>query len=105
VNKEKMTPAMLDAAGYVHKRIKDVFPFIDVNIYPFTLDDESIVVEVDYDVYHSQEYLSLVSDIHLNYLYKNNIDNFLFVGNWKDEIEAHKALVGESFENLAVSSL
>jgi hypothetical protein len=68
----------MSAIEYVRKRIRDAFPFLKVTIYPDPTQG-NIIVAIDSDFYDSSEYLDLILDIKMNYLWKNGIFNFLFV--------------------------
>jgi hypothetical protein len=58
--------------------IKEVFPNLEISIYPDETED-NIIVAVDDELYYSEKYLSLVLKIKMEVLWKNNIFNYLFV--------------------------
>jgi hypothetical protein len=62
----------------IKRTINQKFPQLDVSIFSDETQD-NIIVAIDDDVYYSDDYLSLIMDIKMNLLWKNNIFNYLFV--------------------------
>jgi hypothetical protein len=62
----------------IKKMINAKFPQLTISIFPDETQDNKIVA-IDDDLYYSDDYLSLVMDIKMNLLWKNNIFNYLFV--------------------------
>jgi hypothetical protein len=62
----------------IEKIITEKFPQLNISIFPDETQD-NIIVAIDDDLYYSDDYLSLIMDIKMNLLWKNNIFNYLFV--------------------------
>ena len=62
----------------IREQIGGSFPSLKVFIYPDKTED-NVIVAIDDDLYYSDEYLSLVMQIKIDILWKNNIFNYLFI--------------------------
>lgn len=51
------------------------FPDVNIFIKEFTNSNEYFVLIDNKDVYYSKEFQNLITDIDMNYLFKNSIDN------------------------------
>jgi hypothetical protein len=69
----------------IKKTISEKFPHLNVSVFSDETQD-NMIVAIDDDLYYSEDYLSLVMDIKMNLLWKNNIFNYLFVK------EEHRAI-------------
>lgn len=63
----------------VRRRIKKEYPVLDVLVYYEATKDNYIIAIKEDAVYYSHDFLSLISEIKLEYLWKNQIFNYLFV--------------------------
>lgn len=62
------------------RMIKEKFPDLEVTIDELrSIDNEKCVSIKDTEIYYSDEYQELIMDIKVNFLWKNNIINYLFV--------------------------
>ncbi|GHT86028.1 hypothetical protein FACS1894137_11040 [Spirochaetia bacterium] len=72
----------------IRERIHNTFPVVAVSIYPDETEDNTIVA-IDDELYYSDEYQTLILDIKMNFLWKQDIYNYLFVK------EKHEDLLDE----------
>jgi hypothetical protein len=75
----------METSMEVKKRIHDVFPTLEVSIYPDETED-NIIVAIDDAVYYSDRYQSIILDITMNFLWKQDVFNYLFVKEKPQEI-------------------
>jgi hypothetical protein len=77
----------------IKEMINRKFPQLNISIFPDETQD-NIIVAIDDDLYYSEDYLSLIMDIKMNLLWKNNIFNYLFVK------EEHKEILLADWESV-----
>jgi hypothetical protein len=63
----------------VKKRIKKIYPALNPTVYYEETQDNYVFAIKEDDVYYSHDFLSLVTEIKMEYLWTNKIFNFLFV--------------------------
>lgn len=68
----------MDFNREIKTKIHEKFPSLSISIFMDETQD-NIIVAIDNDLYYSEEYLALIMDIKINFLWKNNIFNYLFV--------------------------
>jgi len=69
----------ISVAKEVVNRIKEKYPSLEIRVYYEDKFDNYFVAIEEEDIYYSKEYLSLVTDIEIEYLWERNIFNYLFV--------------------------
>jgi hypothetical protein len=83
----------MDIQKTIRARIHKAFPTAAIAIYPDETEDNTIVA-IDNDLYYSDEYQTLILDIKMNLLWKQDIYNYLFVK------EKHEDAGDKSFDEI-----
>jgi hypothetical protein len=68
----------MDINQEIIDRIHEKFPSLEITIYTDETQDNNIV-SINDDLYYSDDYLSHIMDIKMNFLWGNNVFNYLFV--------------------------
>ncbi|GHV80286.1 hypothetical protein AGMMS49944_20770 [Spirochaetia bacterium] len=68
----------------IREKINKAFPNLVISIYPDETENNTIVA-IDDEFYYSDEYQALVFDLKMNYLWKQEIFNYLFVNEKHDD--------------------
>jgi hypothetical protein len=92
---------MPDQEFYIAEKVKnwirEKYPFLAIQVYYEETQDNYVIAINKDEIYYSPEFLSLVSEIKSEYLWKKGIYNYLFV--CEDE-HSYGALLSENWSHL-----